>query len=138
MCARPWFASLSSFLAACLVFGICLRNQPVYDDVFLLEQDRRVSQPALWGRYWTESYNDGVDNLYRPLVSMSLAVQKWLHPRVDWPFFLVNILLHAGCAAAVAELTRRLAARWPLVPASAAPTPPGPAGGFPDRAGLLA
>jgi len=95
-------------MLAVALFAICLRNDFVYDDVLLLQMDDRISPPENWIRYLTESYNGGVDNLYRPLVSLSYAVQKHLHPSSIWPFFAVNILLHAGCAAAVAELTRRI------------------------------
>lgn len=105
---RPAFPAILSFLAAGAVFAICLRNDFVYDDLLLLKMDDRLPDPAQWGRYWTESYNGGVDNLYRPLVSMSYAMQWRLHGLRQWPFFLVNILLHAATAAAVAELTRRL------------------------------
>jgi hypothetical protein len=50
-----------------------------------------------------------VDNLYRPLVTQSYALQWWLHLRQAWEFHLVNLLLNAGVCAAVAELGRRLA-----------------------------
>jgi tetratricopeptide (TPR) repeat protein len=100
--------ALISFLLATLVFGICLRNDFVYDDVLLILMDSRAHEVGQWGRYWIESYNDGVDNLYRPLVSMSYAVQWKLHGAIAWPYFAFNIVLHAACAAAVAEWVRRL------------------------------
>jgi hypothetical protein len=65
-----------------------------------------------WGQYWTKDYfNGGADNLYRPLVSMSYAIQAKLHGTGEnraWAFHLVNWLLHAMVSAAVAELARRL------------------------------
>jgi len=39
---------------------------------------------------------------------MTLALQYWLHGELAWPYHLVNILLHAGVSAAVAEFARRL------------------------------
>lgn len=111
---RPSSAALPallSFAIALLLFAICLRNDFVYDDVLLILMDQRTHDVAQWGKFWTESYNDGVDNLYRPLVSMTYALQWKLHGERPWPYFALNILLHAGCAAAVAEWVRRLAAR---------------------------
>lgn len=105
--------ALVSFLVAAITFGICLRNDFVYDDVMLLQMDQRLTDPSQWGRYWTESYNGGVDNLYRPAVSMSYALQWWLHGHTPWPWFLVNVLLHASCAAAVAVYAGRVLASSP-------------------------
>jgi tetratricopeptide (TPR) repeat protein len=39
---------------------------------------------------------------------MSYAIQHRLHGAVAWPFHLLNVLLHAGASALVAELARRL------------------------------
>lgn len=103
--------ALLSFVIALLLFAICLRNDFVYDDVLLVLMDPRTHDVAQWGQFWTQSYNDGVDNLYRPLVSMTYALQWKLHGERAWPYFALNILLHAGCAAAVAEWVRRLVAR---------------------------
>jgi len=104
----PALPACSAFLVATILFSICLRNDFVYDDVLLLQMDERITPPSNWSRYLTESYNGGVDNLFRPLVSLSYAVQHYFHGLTRWPYFALNILLHAGCAAAVAELTRRL------------------------------
>jgi len=51
--------------------------------------------------------------LYRPLVTQSYAIQRWLGgvraPAFGaWSFHLVNLLLHAGVSAMVAELARRI------------------------------
>src|SRR5688500_19812564 len=51
----------------------------VYDDRYILLQDPRVGDAARWGEYWTKDYfYGGADNLYRPLVSMSYAIQAKL------------------------------------------------------------
>jgi hypothetical protein len=82
----------------------------IYDDTALIPGDARIQSPAKWGEIWTQQYfPGGVDNLYRPLVTQSLALQWWLHGDKPWAFHLVNILLHASASAAVAELARRLA-----------------------------
>jgi hypothetical protein len=116
--SSPGFPSLPAIGAALLalaLFAVTLGGTYVYDDFDVFQLDNRLRDPSQWGRYWTESYNGGVDNLYRPLVSMTYAVQWWLHgadARIDesdaWKYHLVNVLLHAGVSALVAELARRL------------------------------
>jgi hypothetical protein len=107
--------ALAAALLALALFAVTLGGTYVYDDFDVFALDPRLRQPDQWYRYWTESYNFGVDNLYRPLVSMSYAIQWWLHgsdPRIDesdaWKYHLVNLLLHAAVSACVAEFARRL------------------------------
>jgi hypothetical protein len=95
-------------LLAIALYAVTLRGGYVYDDVWLLTEDPRLHDPSQWSRYLTESYNKSVDNLYRPLTSLSYAVGWWLHGDRKWAFHLVNILLHAGVCACVAEVALRL------------------------------
>jgi hypothetical protein len=108
--ARQHLPAIVSAALAIAVFAVTLGGTYVYDDVAILSPtlDPRLDHPSLWGKYWTESYNQGVDNLYRPLVSMSYAIQWWLHGDRPWLFHLVNLLLHALVSACVAEFTSRL------------------------------
>jgi hypothetical protein len=100
--------ALAAAVAALLVYAVTLAGTYVYDDVAIITLDPRVKSPALWYQFWTKDYfNGGLDNLYRPLVSMTYGVQWWLHGDRAWAFHLVNWLLHAAVAAAVAEFTRR-------------------------------
>lgn len=94
-----------------MLYAITIPGTFVYDDVAIIETDRRIADPAKWGEYWTDSYNFGVDNLYRPLVSMSYAIQHYLHGPWPMPFHLVNVMLHAFASALVARFATRLAAR---------------------------
>ena len=112
---RAALPALAAAVLALGLFAVTLGGTYVYDDFDVFQLDNRLRSPAQWGRYWTESYNGGVDNLYRPLVSMTYAVQWRLQgadARVDesdaWKYHLVNVLLHAGVSALVAELARRL------------------------------
>lgn len=100
---------IASSLLAVLVYGVTLSGTYVYDDVLVAHNDPRLTQPSLWREYWTRPYMAAPDKLYRPLVSLSLAAQRVLWGDAAWQFHLVNILLHAAAAAAVAELGYRLA-----------------------------
>ncbi len=105
--APAWPAILSALMAIA-VYAVTLRGSLVYDDLMLLS-DPRYSHPSLWYLFWTKQYiPHALDNLYRPLTCMTLAIQFWIHGWTLWPYHLVNILLHAGASAAVAELGRRL------------------------------
>jgi protein O-mannosyl-transferase len=107
---RSWAPAALSALFATALYAITLGGTYIYDDAYIVGQDPRVRQPSLWGQFWTHDwFNGGLDNLYRPLVSQSFGIQMWLHGDRRWAFHLVNILLHAGASALVAELARRLA-----------------------------
>ena len=111
---RDWRPALASALLAAALFAVTLGGTYIYDDLYIIGVDTRLKDPAQWGKYWTKDYfNGGVDNLYRPLVSMSYAIQWWLHGDRPWAYHLVNVLLHATASACVAELARRLAGTRP-------------------------
>src|SRR5438477_9569180 len=112
-----WKPAIWSALLALILYAITLGGTYVYDDRYILLTDPRVGDTSQWGQFWTKDYfNGAADNLYRPLVSMSYALQAKLHGRGDnraWAFHLVNWLLHAAACAAVAELARRLTSSSP-------------------------
>jgi len=104
--ALPALAAAGLALA---LYCVTLGGTYVYDDLYIVRDDPRLHDPALWGAYWTRDYFlGGVDRLYRPLVSMSYAIQWQLHGDKPWAFHAVNWLLHAAVSALVAELARRL------------------------------
>lgn len=113
--ARPagsprWRPAIISALVALALYGVTLGGTYVYDDTAIILRDERIIGTAPWRSIWTKQYfPGGVDNLYRPLVTMTYAVQWWMHGNQAWAFHLVNWLLHAAVCAAVAELARRLA-----------------------------
>ena len=104
--------AIISALAALALYAITLPGTYVYDDRYIVQADPRLTDMSRWGEYLTKDYFfGGADNLYRPLVSLSYAVQVRLHgndERHAWAFHLVNWLLHAGVCALLAELARRL------------------------------
>jgi hypothetical protein len=106
-------ALLSALLAAAL-YSVTLWGTYVYDDYMIIREDPRMSSPARWYQFWTQNYNGQVENLYRPVTSLTYAVQLWLHGPRAWAFHLVNLLLHAGMSALVAIFATRLTALfWP-------------------------
>ncbi|RYG64229.1 hypothetical protein EON77_20005, partial [bacterium] len=108
LCRSPILLSL---LAALAVFAISIPGAFVYDDLAVVEQDKRFGPPIDWRGLWTESYNAGVDNLYRPLVSTTYALQHRIHGPTPVPFHVVNWLLHGLVSALVAWVALRLALR---------------------------
>lgn len=105
-------AALPALLSAALalaLYAVTLAGTYVYDDIFIVTQDPRLHDTSRWDEYWVSDYAaGGIDRLWRPLVSMSYAVQWKLHGDRPWAFHAVNWLLHAGVSALVAELARRL------------------------------
>jgi protein O-mannosyl-transferase len=109
---RPWLPAALSAALAMLLYIHTLGGTWIYDDLFHARQDPRLADVHLWGQYLTDGYMpSGVDRLWRPLVSLSYAVQWKMTGDRAWPFHAVNILLHAAASALVAELARRLTRR---------------------------
>src|SRR5687767_11763457 len=128
---RIQHSALISALVGMALYAVTLGGTWVFDDIYHLFNDARtqveearpgrpppeydrpaIEDPRQWGRYLTESYNDGIDNLYRPVTSLSFAAQATLHGRRDevaWAWHLVNVLLYGVVCAQVALLAGRLA-----------------------------
>src|SRR5690242_1953797 len=84
-------AALAAILAA-LVSMVSLGGTYVYDDQWIVQRDPRVHEPGRWKEYFTTAYfPEGVDRLYRPLTSLSYALQWHLHGDRPWAFHLVNV-----------------------------------------------
>ncbi len=108
---HPGLPALISAAVAFLLYVVTLHGTYVYDDLNIVRDDPRLHHPGQWVQLWTTDYfNGGADNLYRPLISSSYAIEWYLHGDRPWVFHLVNILLHALVSAGVAEFTRRVCA----------------------------
>ncbi len=93
-----------------LIYAVTISGNYVYDDLAVVRQDPRLHHVDRWRSILTTDYfNGGVDNLYRPIVTFSYALEWFLHGDRPWIFHLVNVLLNAAVAGMVAEMTRRLA-----------------------------
>jgi hypothetical protein len=100
---------LGGALLAIGLYAVTLGGTYIYDDVAIVNDDPRVKDPHHWGQFWTQGYwTDGIDQLYRPLVSQTYGIQWWLDGGKPWMFHAFNVLMHALAAALVAELGRRL------------------------------
>jgi len=104
----PWHwlapASLGLGLYALTIHGVF-----VYDDLYSCKADERLLHPNQWIEFLRQGYMAGAaDNLWRPLVSFTFALQAWGNGDRPWAFHLVNILLHATACALVAKLGTRL------------------------------
>jgi len=106
--ARSWIPAVAAAALSLALYAVTLHGTYIFDDRAIILEDPRIADPHLWHDYLTGQYlPDAPDNLYRPLVSMSYAIQWWLHGDKAWAFHLVNWLLGAAAAAAVAEFARR-------------------------------
>jgi len=90
-----------------------LRNDFVYDDVPLIQDNARVHDLGAWrtlltAPYWPAPF---VEQLYRPVAVVLIAFQ-WAVGRADPIVFrIVSYLLYAFCAALVLRFASRLVSR---------------------------
>jgi protein O-mannosyl-transferase len=116
LCERwsGWSPAVGATLLALALYAMTLKGTYIYDDVFIVLGDSRIKDPHRWSEFFRGAYIPlGVDNLYRPLTSLSFALQWWLHGDQPWAFHLVNILLHGAATAAVTLFVARLWGSWP-------------------------
>jgi protein O-mannosyl-transferase len=100
-------------VAAILPFLLTLGNPPVLDDGWAA-----LDNPLVWslrnvGRIFRELYgyagNPTVRGPYRPITTLSYALDYAVHGRAVWGYHLVNVALHAGASLLVLAVARRLA-----------------------------
>jgi len=101
-------------LVAVLPFAQTLPNPPVLDDGWAV-----VENPLVQGglrntaRILTSPYNYGgpgtTGGLFRPVTTLSFAVNYAVHGRSPFGYHLVNLLLHVAASLLVLSLARRLA-----------------------------
>ena len=103
---------LAVALAAVLPYLLTLGNAPVLDDGWAA-----LDNPLVWslrntGRMFSELYgfagNPSVRGPYRPITTLSYALNYALHGRATPGFHAVNLALHAGASLLFLALARRL------------------------------
>jgi hypothetical protein len=110
---RALAPAILAAIAALAVYAVTLAGGYVYDDRYIVLADPRVANVAAGASSGSRDYFlGGADNLYRPLVSMSYAVQARLHGTATaraWLFHAVQLAAaHGRRRASVAELARRM------------------------------
>lgn len=98
---------------AVLPFLNALRGAFVFDDVWLVIKHPAVHGPFDLGSALTSHYWGLVKRalLWRPITTLSFAVDARIAESPAWWFHLVNVLLHAGVTILWAFLVRRLTKR---------------------------
>ena len=103
-------AALAVVAVAVAASVLCLANQFTLDDAGLILGTERLHGLARWKEiltspYWPPPY---AQDLYRPLTSLSLALQYQLGGGDPVLFRVVSVLLYAGASLAVLQLAWRL------------------------------
>ncbi|MCE5230866.1 tetratricopeptide repeat protein [bacterium] len=97
-------------LAAVLAFLPALRNGFVHDDRIQVQELAVPRSFAEWVAspaqpWWPPSHHK---NLWRPVTRVTILIQKSIHDNTGWPFYAVNILLHAAASVLLWLLALRL------------------------------
>ncbi len=109
------FARQALLLVAAIALGISafgIANDFVYDDAAIVRDNPFLHSLADWraivgGPYWPAPF---VEQLYRPLASLTLSVQYTVGGGSALPFRIVSSLLYLAGSIAVYSLARRLVA----------------------------
>lgn len=104
---RTSVAALAAATAAIVVYAIALQNGFAYDDVAIVAGDPRVHNFAIGEILTNGWWADDGHALYRPLTTISFALDWSVLPQGTALFHLVNVVLHAGASALVALLIAR-------------------------------
>ncbi len=113
-------AKIAAAAAAAMFLGT-LSNQPVLDDGWAVIDSpsiRTLDLARIFARYYGHTGGGTVVGTYRPLATLSFAVQYALHGLAPVAFHAVNVLLHAAASGLVVLLARRVLAA--VAPARAA------------------
>lgn len=89
-----WKAQLVVFVAAVLVFANSLGNGFVSDDAHTILRHPHIKDPSHLAQIFTSGHYEGKGG-YRPVVTLSYALNYWVGAESPLGYHLVNILLHA-------------------------------------------
>jgi hypothetical protein len=103
---RRWLPAALVALLAAAVFAHTLPFDFVYDDVPVILRNEHLHSLAAWreilaGPWWSSG-------LYRPLTSLTFAINWAMGGGSPWPFHLTNVLAHAAASVLVLLLAKRL------------------------------
>ncbi|HEX9242849.1 MAG TPA: hypothetical protein VF875_10460, partial [Anaeromyxobacter sp.] len=112
--AAAWPLRHPALLAAALaaaVFAGTLANRPVLDDGWAVLENplvRSLDVARIFAKHSGYAGGATVAGTYRPLATLTCALQRALHGPAPLPFHVVNVLLHAAATALVVLLARRI------------------------------
>lgn len=108
---RNVILSLILVILAFLTYGSILRNQLFFDDEELIYKNVFVQNLKYFPRYFTENMVAGAgktSNMYRPILTLSMAIDYFFWHGQPFGFHLTSILLHAANAVLIYFLLLRL------------------------------
>ncbi len=98
---RAWLPAATIAVAGVLAYANSFQGQFVFDDHNSIEN---ASLHQLWPP-WPALF--APENVHRPLVSLSLAINYAISGYQVWSYHLVNLLIHLAAAAALFGIVRR-------------------------------
>lgn len=113
---RPWLFTVAALLAVTIVYAETLGGAFVWDDRYLIEDAPLVTEPQPLSAYFANPFWVGGEQgsdaraYYRPLVTLSYALDHALHGANPAGFHLTNLLLHLLNVGLVLSLARRAGA----------------------------
>lgn len=90
-----WLCPVLILCVGMAVYANSLQNGFTFDDWPLVVENPLVLQPDL-GAIFTSAYWPGQPELglYRPLTTLSYAINRWATGESAWGFHLINVLIH--------------------------------------------
>ncbi|HZZ98933.1 MAG TPA: hypothetical protein VFG51_03300, partial [Candidatus Saccharimonadia bacterium] len=99
------------FVVACIVYLPTFANQFVWDDEQFITKNVLVQHISNWPMYFTTNTIAGAglnSNYYRPLTTLSFAIDTAIWGKHTFGFHLTNLLLHAIGGVLVYVLLKKL------------------------------
>jgi hypothetical protein len=108
-------------ILAVVVSVVVLRNEFTQDDTFIIQTSSRLHGLGAWREILTRPYwpPPASEDLYRPALSLLLALQYAIGDGAPVVFRIVSVLLYAGLCASVYALAARILSRIPALLAAA-------------------
>lgn len=100
---RPWLLLVGIVLLTAVVYAPALGGPFLWDDRSLIEQSGRVKDLSSWsslftGGFWAGTTQEDISGAYfRPLSTLSFAVDYALHEGNPAGYHLTNLVLHLAC-----------------------------------------
>ena len=105
----PWSSCLAVGMLAVLIYLPTLGYEFTFDDSVIVERNPAVQELGRWkliffSDYWPAAHSA----LYRPLTTLSFAMERWVHGSRPAGFHLLNVILHAFTSALVLLIAAEL------------------------------